>query len=301
VDFLVLDEAADVPNLENTWQAVLRPTLSDREGHALIVGSPKGRNYFYDLFCQTGPEWKNFQYTTLQGGRVSAEEIESARRDLDERTFKQEYEAAWVNYAGLIYYNLSENNIKSMPVPQNVPLVCGGDFNVNPIVATIGFQHANGIHVFDEVQIYGSDTYELVSEIQSRYPHNKKIFYPDASGAQRRTSAGGVTDHIILKNAGYDLRVGSINPSVKDRIAAVNSALKSSTGEIKLTIDPGCKKLLECLRKQTYKENTQVPDKDGGFDHMNDALGYCVNGILPLRRDSGGGHAPVRRISGAYR
>jgi hypothetical protein len=125
--------------------------------------------------------------------------------------------------------------------------------------------------------------------------------YPDASGAQRRTSAGGVTDHIILKNAGYDLKVGSINPSVKDRIAAVNSALKSSTGEIKLTIDPDCKKLLECLRKQTYKESTQVPDKEGGYDHMNDALGYLINSLYPLRRDSAGGHAPVRRMSGAYR
>jgi hypothetical protein len=125
--------------------------------------------------------------------------------------------------------------------------------------------------------------------------------YPDASGAQRRTSAGGVTDHIILKNAGYDLKVGSINPSVKDRIAAVNSALKSSTGEIKLTIDPGCKKLLECMRKQTYKESTQIPDKEGGYDHMNDALGYLVNSVYPLRRDSSGSHAPTRRMSGAYR
>jgi len=301
VDFCVVDEAADIPDLENTWRAVIRPTLSDRNGHALIIGSPKGRNYFYDLYNTTGAEWRSWSFTTIDGGRVSAAEIESAKRDLDERTFAQEYLAQWVNYSGLIYYNLHDANLKTMPVPPGVILQIGMDFNVSPIVATLGFQHQHGIHIFDEIQIYGSDTYELVSEINRRYPHNRKIVYPDASGAQRRTSAGGVTDHIILKNAGYELKVGSINPSVKDRIAAVNSALKSSTGEIRLTIDPGCKKLLECLRKQTYKESTQVPDKEGGYDHMNDALGYLINSLYPLRRDSGGGHAPVRRISGAYR
>ena len=48
VDFVVIDEAADIPDLENTWNAVIRPTLSDREGGALIIGSPNGRDFFYD-------------------------------------------------------------------------------------------------------------------------------------------------------------------------------------------------------------------------------------------------------------
>ena len=299
VDFCVVDEAADIPDLENTWQAVIRPTLSDRDGHALIIGSPKGRNYFYDLYSTTGAEWCSWQFTTIDGGRVSAEEIESAKRDLDERTFAQEYLAKWVNYSGLIYYNLHDANIKTMPVPPGVMLHIGMDFNVDPGAATIGFQHQHGVHIFAEVEMYGTNTYEMVAEIERRYPANRKIVYPDASGAQRRSSSG-VTDHIILKNSGYTLKVGSINPAVADRISAVNSTLKSSTGEIRLTIDPGCKRLLECLRKQTYKPNTRTPEKSG-LDHFPDALGYLVNSLYPLRRDSSGGHAPTRRMSGAYR
>ncbi len=50
IDACVIDEAADIPKLEQTWQAIIRPTLSDREGSALIISSPKGKGFLYDLF-----------------------------------------------------------------------------------------------------------------------------------------------------------------------------------------------------------------------------------------------------------
>jgi len=139
-------------------------------------------------------------------------------------------------------------------------------------------------------------------EIQQRYPNRKIIVYPDAAGAQRKTSAGGVTDHIILKNSGFELKVGSINPSVKDRIAAVNSVCKSNDGVVKLSVEPSCKKTIECLRKQVYKEGTRQPEKSG-YDHMNDALGYLINHLYPLRQNVK--PAPVggirRQTGGHYR
>ena len=61
VDFVVIDEAADIPRLDDTWRAVIRPTLSDREGHALIIGSPKGRNYFYDMWNTIDSNWQSWQ------------------------------------------------------------------------------------------------------------------------------------------------------------------------------------------------------------------------------------------------
>jgi RecJ-like exonuclease len=125
----------------------------------------------------------------------------------------------------------------------------------------------------------------MTSEIQRRYPNRKMFAYPDASGAQRRTSAGGITDHIILKNSGMTLRVGATNPSVKDRIASVNSVCKSQDGATKLTISPKCTKLINALRKHTYKEGTRQPEKDTGLDHFCDALGYLVNNLYPVRID----------------
>ncbi len=303
VDFVVIDEAADIPNLETTWNAVIRPTLSDREGGALIIGSPKGRDFFYDLYehAKNNQHWASWQYTTAAGGNVSEAELAQARHDLDERTYQQEYEAEFVSISNLIYYNLHDANIiEQQLLNDRMPLHIGIDFNVDPGCAVIGIQTNDRIHIFDEIQVYGTNTHEMVSEIERRYPGRKKFVYPDASGAQRRTSANGITDHIILKNAGYDLRVGSVNPAVADRIAAVNSALKSADGTVRLTVSPKCKNLLECMRKHTYKENTRIPNKDGQYDHFNDALGYVINYVLPIRQAIHSAAQPIRRNTGRF-
>jgi hypothetical protein len=304
VDFVVIDEAADIPDLEGTWNAVIRPTLSDREGGALIIGSPKGRDFFYDMYehAKTSENWQCWQYTTADGGNVSEAELAQARQDLDERTYAQEYLSEFVTITNIIYYAFSDLNIESLPDPDpRTPLHIGMDFNVDPGCAVIAIQNKEGnFHVFDEIEIYGTNTYEMISEIERRYPGRKKFVYPDASGSQRRTSSNGITDHILLKNAGYQLCVGSINPAVADRIAAVNSAFKTVSGKIRLTIDPKCRKLLECIRKHTYKEGTRVPAKDTGWDHFNDALGYLVNYKMPIKQQIQSMPGQIRRSTGSY-
>lgn len=299
LNFVVVDEAADIS--EEAWRAVIRPTLSDREGSALIITSPKGRNWVYDVFNDAKhlPEWFALQYTTAQGGNVSESELAQARQDLDPKTFAQEYEAEFVNYSGVIYYAFSEANIKRLDIPMNrVKLHIGCDFNIDPMSAVVFYQHNSGLHIVDEIEIYGSNTTEMVSEISERYPDNPISVYPDASGAQRRSSANGITDHIILKNAGFDLRVGSVNPAVRDRIAAVNSVLASG----RLTVQPECRRMIDTFRKQTYKEGTRQPDKTSGLDHLADACGYCVNHIFPIRQDINKvmGAGPLRRSTGRY-
>jgi len=99
------------------------------------------------------------------------------------------------------------------------------------------------------------------------------------------------------------LCVGSVNPAVADRIAAVNSAFRSMDGTIRLTIDPKCRKLLECLEKHTYKEGTRQPNKEGAkdFSHFNDALGYLVNHQLPIRQAIQAHPGQIRRSTGSYR
>ena len=299
LDFVVIDEAADIE--ASAWTAVIRPTLSDREGSALIIGSPKGRNWFFDLYenAKHYEDWHSWQYTTAEGGNVSAEEIGQAQQDLDERTFQQEYLAQFVNYSGVIYYAFGDHNILQQPIPEDTrtPIHVGIDFNVDPGCAVIGLQTQSGIHIFDELEIFGTNTQEMANEIQRRYPNRRIICYPDAAGAQRRTSAGGVTDHLILKNCGFDLRVGSVNPSVKDRIGAVNSVLKEDNR--RLTVDPQCKKLIDGLRKHTYKEGTRQPEK-GQYDHFNDALGYMVNNIYPIKQNTRSPGGPIRRNTGGY-
>jgi hypothetical protein len=106
LDFLVLDEYASIAR--EAWDAVLRPALADRQGRALFIGTPRGFNHFHELFegAEARPDWEAFQFTTAEGGNVPAEELVSAAHYLDERTYRQEFEASFVNLGiGRVYYS----------------------------------------------------------------------------------------------------------------------------------------------------------------------------------------------------
>ena len=287
VHFLILDEFQDIN--KTAWYEVLRPTLSDTEGHALFCGTPRGfGNWSYDLYKmgENNKDWKSFQYTTLEGEQVSEDEIEQAKQDLDLRTFQQEYEATFVNYSGMIYYNFSrDKNIIEKYNKNTGVLHIGLDFNVDPMSAVVCIIENDRIFVVDEVQIYSSNTNEMCDEIKTRYKNKQIVVYPDPSARQRKTSAGGLTDLAILKNNGFDVRCRSTAPLVRDRINAVNSKLKNVNGKNSLFIVKFCKNAIKSIERQIYKEGTHIPDKDSGYDHMNDALGYLVEYNFPLRRN----------------
>ena len=243
LNFLVLDEFADIH--KEAWYEVLRPTLSDTGGHALFCGSPRGfGNWSYELFKQgeSNKDWQSFKYTTLEGGQVSSQEIEQAKQDLDVRTFQQEYEATFVNYSGMIYYNFNrQKNIIEKYERDSAFLHIGLDFNVDPMTAVVCIIERDIVVVVDEIQIYSSNTQEMCDEIRNRYRNKNIVVYPDPSARQRKTSAGGFTDISILKNAGFDVRCRNTAPLVRDRINSVNSRLKNVNGKNNLFIVKSCK------------------------------------------------------------
>lgn len=284
LDFVVLDEFADMR--KEAWFEVIRPSLSDRQGGALFIGTPKGRNHFYDLYgkgVDNDDGWHSYQYTTIEGGNVPPEEIESAKADLDERTFQQEYEAQFVNYSGIIYYGFKREESVARHTNDIGVIHVGMDFNLDPMSAVLMTRKGDTLHVFDEIVMFGSNTDEMVAEIRSRYGNGTIVIYPDPASRQRKTSAGGRTDLSILQNAGFEVRVRNSHAAVRDRINAVNSRLLSNDGQRRLYVDPKCKKVIESLERHTYKEGTSQPEKDG-FDHMNDALGYAVEYLFPIKK-----------------
>lgn len=285
LDFCVLDEFADMR--KEAWYEVIRPSLSDRKGSALFIGTPKGRNHFYDLWAKGADDeqdWSAFQYTTIDGGNVDADEIEAAKRDLDERTFNQEYNAQFVNYSGIIYYNFSREESVRRIKDDGSTLHIGMDFNLDPMSAVVSIRDGGDIRVIDEIVIYGSNTDEVVDEIRSRYGNRPTVIYPDPASRQRKTSAGGRTDLSILQNAGFTVKSKTSHSPIRDRINSVNSRLKSADGVRHIYVDPKCRQVIKCLERHTYKEGTSQPDKDSGFDHMNDALGYLVDFLYPIKR-----------------
>jgi len=97
--YLVLDEVADIK--PDTWEKVLRAALSDKKGKALFIGTPKGRNWFYDMYnlgdSEEDEEWKSWHFTTKDNPLIDPKEIEGAKKTLSSFAFKQEYEASFDN------------------------------------------------------------------------------------------------------------------------------------------------------------------------------------------------------------
>jgi len=104
LDFLIIDEAAFVR--EEAWTEALRPALSDRQGRAMIISTPKGRNWFWRAY-QRGvsgdPEWHSWKLPTASNPFIDPAEIEAARRMLPETIFQQEYLAEFIEDAGLVF------------------------------------------------------------------------------------------------------------------------------------------------------------------------------------------------------
>jgi hypothetical protein len=293
LDFVVFDEAAF--QKQEAWTEVIRPSLSDKLGRALFISTPSGYNWFYDLFsaAQGRADWKTWQYTTLEGGHVPLSEIESARSELDKRTFQQEYEAFFESLAGRVYYAFDrrpypDGNISDVKDIDGAPILVGMDFNINPMSAVFAVKAGGQIHVIGEATIDNGNTDEMVRLIKSRYPNRTIRVYPDPTGNARKTSAPvGQTDFTILRQAGFQVLAPSRPYPVVDKINTVNAGLRTAAGDKRVLINPTCRQLTMALDGLTYVEGTNEPDKSSGLDHITDALGYLLLWELPLRGSGG--------------
>lgn len=236
LDFLILDEYASIAR--EAWPEVLRPALADKQGRALFIGTPRGYNHFYELYqgAEGKPDWATFQFTTKEGGNVSHQELVSATHELDERTYKQEFQASFENLtAGRVYYAFDrDKNVEPQCYNPGLPLFWSLDFNINPICSVIGQRDGNEVHILDEMALPDSNTEAacraFVEKMASLRPHSiyapELHIYGDATGSSRKTSASR-TDWQIVENffnhqfCKISRKVPSSNPPVKDRVNCV--------------------------------------------------------------------------------
>ena len=286
LDFIILDEFQDIT--PETWTTVLRPTLSDKGGKAMFLGTPRGVGSFsHEMFtmAKETDDWAAFTYTTLDGGNVPAEEIEQAKRDMDDKTFQQEYLATFNTYSGQVYYNFDREHTVKAHNSAVHEIHVGIDFNVDPMSCSVAVIEGRTVYFIDEIVMKGSNTDEVCDELKRRYPNSRIIMYPDPAGRQRKTSAGGRTDISILQNAGFTVKVRNAHTPIRDRVNSVNAKLKNSNGERSLFVDPKCRQIITSLERMVYKPGTSVIEKDGELDHMADAVGYLIDFLFPLRTD----------------
>jgi phage FluMu gp28-like protein len=109
IDLLVIDEAATIRD-GFVWSQYLRPTLTDREGHALIISTPKRMNWFWDLFIAgqdpNHPQFVSFQMPTFRNPYIPREEVEQMLAELDEDTARQEIYAEFLPEGGSVFRHI---------------------------------------------------------------------------------------------------------------------------------------------------------------------------------------------------
>jgi len=261
---------------ENVWGEIIQPTLAETKGSALFVGTPTGvQNHFYDLFVKgqsEGGDYKSWQFTTLDGGFISEEEIENAKKNLDKRTFQQEYEASFLTAANRVAYNFNRD-IHCKVMEKSPRMFWGVDFGVaSYMTAVLMCENTAGeIYVFDEIGLQNSNTFELAQRMKQIAPGLP--VYPDPAG-KARTSNSTKSDHIILQEAGFTVISKKANPTQKDRMNALNRMLEDATGKHKLFVNPKCKNLIRDLELCTL-ENGQIL-KTETLSHFLDGLMYPI-------------------------
>lgn len=172
---IVIDEAAHARYLKDAWEQAISPTLTDYRGQAWFISTPKGLNFFYELFKRGDnpeyPDWASFHMPTSANPHIDPDEIEQKRRELPALVFRQEYLAEFVVMgAGLIKPEM----IVTTPCPPALPVVLGVDLAISEregadftaIVAMARDPDAGLIYI-KEVERFRAGFHEVLERIKA--------------------------------------------------------------------------------------------------------------------------------------
>lgn len=119
---VVVDEAAMARNLQVAWEQSIRPTLADLKGDAWFLSTPKGLNYFYDLYKRgidpVQTEWKSWQLPSSVNPFLDPGEIDAQREGAPELAFRQEWEAEFLSADGAVFRGVDQILIHDTPYPR---------------------------------------------------------------------------------------------------------------------------------------------------------------------------------------
>lgn len=135
--YLVMDEYAFMK--KDVWEAILRPALSDKKGHGLFIGTPEGRNHFYDMYMGAEHEWDDWgawTFTSRDNPFLDPLEIDHAEKTLPRWAFNQEYMASF-DAQGSEYFD-PEEFVYYDEIPKDKP----GDYYIAADLA--GFESDRG-------------------------------------------------------------------------------------------------------------------------------------------------------------
>jgi len=294
--WILADEIDTVnPTIANkAFPKILGRLRSGNVRQFAAASTPEGFRWMWQTFASEDGKGREdrrlIRMRTQDNPYLPPDFIERMQANYDPQLLKAYLDGEFVNLTtGQVYDRFDRAKHVAVQIPDisREPLRIGVDFNVGNMSAVIAIRVGKSLYVVDEVS-GAHDTDALAQKIKAHYPDHKIYVYPDASGGNRSTNATQ-TDIAILESYGMSNQSPKANPPVRDRVAAVQALLENGKGEVRLKIAASCVKTIECLELQSYTEKGD-PDKDAGYDHMNDALGYLVwREFNPLHAGAGRG------------
>lgn len=297
-DLIVIDEVASMRNFWEAWQEVVRPTLTDRKGEVLFISTPKGYNHFYDLYNVENkgmpggnglpdPDFKSFTFTSYDNPNIPPEEIETAKAQLTEDRFAQEYLADFRKREGLVYkeFDRTRHIFDELPDVRFVEEIGGIDFGYNhPAVVHKIKVDFDGNYWHTQEWVKRGKTDVEIAEYAASQGFNK--VYPDPE------NAAGIEE---LRRHGVNVReVNKGKGSVAGGIQTVRELLKSNRYRIHrsciLTIN-GFETYSYPAKKPGEAYDDENPEKEN--DDEMDALRYA----LMMHTYRGDGTAPKVHIA----
>ena len=209
---VVLDECAMLK--PEVWNEAIRPALSDKQGWAIFISTPKGKNWFYELFLrgmdQNQKEYKSFQYPSLSNPLLVQKEIEEMATTMPEVTYRQEIQACFVDSGGLVFRGLDKvlGSIPEEPKPGEF-YVIGVDLGRHEDFTVIKVGKISESREVYRERFNQSDWSYIKDRIRSVYNlYNKGYVIMDSTG---------VGDPIFEELAKEGIHINGININVKTK------------------------------------------------------------------------------------
>lgn len=128
---VVIDEAARIRN-ESVWYEALRPALADTQGYALLISTPKGKNWFYTEWMKgfkKEEDYESWTFPTWGNPYIPEKEIERLRKNMPEREFHEQIMAMFLDRGGAVFPNVKQiidPDIKIPVPPSNSEIYIAG-------------------------------------------------------------------------------------------------------------------------------------------------------------------------------
>jgi len=233
LDFVVMDECAFMQR--EAWTEAIRPALSDRQGKALFISTPKGRNHFWELYqkgINSEEGWQSWTFPTISNPFIQPTEIEAAKRDLPEMIFRQEYLAEFIDDSGSVFRRVQDAAVLEPQEPDaNKQYVAGVD-----VASSIDFTVVSIMDVKSKELVY-LDRFNRVdyNVLENRLEALYRRWHLDSMKVEANSIGQPVIDHLYAK--GLSIIPFTTTSATKQAIIqALQSAFEH--GEIRIINDP---------------------------------------------------------------